>query len=336
MKRYVMRSTPLILSTLLGATVLGCAGADAPLPGGQEEQNGDGGTPAVAAPATPTTPKPASSSPEYVPGELIIKFKSESNSAVVHDVASTIRERRSFAEITADRSASLDNVLARHGVTEAASLLRDRENLSTVRAKAQLRGRVTLPTRLRASSLSAGKPTHNLAPLEDLVNVYRLRLSQGANLDAAIAELSNDPHVEYVHPNYLAHLDYAPNDPYFSSSGSWGQPRADLWDIKKTRAPLAWDNARGAGVVVAVVAAGCNAVQTASVPFTHQGAVDRCYFFPNLGYSVNNHSMVSANLNGVNITNQWVGNWSYPARRDGGYYLYLKGSRSWSWAQALQ
>lgn len=81
---------------------------------------------------------------------------------------------------------------------------------------------------------------------------------------------------------------------------------------------------------------GCNAVQTASVPFTQQGAVDRCYFFPNLGYSVNNHSMVSANLNGVNITNQWVGNWSYPARRDGGYYLYLKGTQSWSWAQALQ
>jgi subtilisin family serine protease len=191
-----------------------------------------------------------------VPGELVIKFKSDSNSAVVHDVASALRERRSFSEITADRSASLDNVLARHGVTDATSLLRDREAMSTARAKAQLRGRVTLPSRLRAASLTAANLTRNLAPLEELVNVYRLRLSQGANLEAAIAELSSDPHVEYVHPNYLAHLDYAPNDPYFSSSGSWGQPRADLWDIKKTRAPLAWDNARGAGVVVAVVDTG--------------------------------------------------------------------------------
>lgn len=79
---------------------------------------------------------------------------------------------------------------------------------------------------------------------------------------------------------------------------------------------------------------GCDAVQPASVVFNHQGVVDRCYFFQDLGYSVNNHSMVQANLNGQNITNQWIGNWSYPARRDGGYYLYLKGQVPWSWAQA--
>ncbi|HKO49664.1 MAG TPA: trypsin-like serine protease [Polyangiaceae bacterium] len=79
---------------------------------------------------------------------------------------------------------------------------------------------------------------------------------------------------------------------------------------------------------------GCNAVQSASVPLTLQGQRDTCYFFPRLGYSVNSHSMAQVNLNGTNITNQWLGNWSYPAKRDGGYYLYVKGQQSWSWLQA--
>lgn len=80
--------------------------------------------------------------------------------------------------------------------------------------------------------------------------------------------------------------------------------------------------------------AGCDSVQQASVPFTRSGQVDACYFFEDLGYSVNNHSMLQVNLNGQNITNSWIGHWAYPAERDGGYYLYLKGNKSWSWVQA--
>ncbi len=295
MERYVVRSTSLLLSTLLGATVFGCAGSDAPLPNTRgDDQPGDqigsdAAVPGVEAvsneatgasdaavsnvdpaldvdPASKSGPKSGSLAPNYVPGELVIKFKSESTTAVIHDVASTLQKRRSFVEITADRSASLDTVFSRHGVKEALSLLGDRESLSTVSAKALVRSRVVAPFRLRAANLGAGKAVANavsgavtapdLRPLEDLVNVYRLQLPAGASLDAAMSDLQNDPHVEYVHPNYLAHLDYAPNDPYFSSSGSWGQPRADQWDIKKTRVPLAWDAARGAGVVVAVVDTG--------------------------------------------------------------------------------
>jgi subtilisin family serine protease len=279
-------STPLILSTLLGAAILGCAGSDAALPGTRTDEpsggpsRSDAGAPTAAvstqgvpsidasAPevdvvpnvdvAAKTQPKSGPLAPNYVPGELVIKFKSESATAVIHDVASTLRNRRSFVDITADRSASLDTVFSRHGVLDAAGLL-DRESLSTASAKAQLRSRVVAPFRLRAvNSGVGGVPpfARDLKPLEELVNVYRLQLPAGASLDAVMSDLRDDPHVEYVHPNYRAHLDYAPNDPYFSSSGSWGQPRADQWDIKKTRVPLAWDSARGAGVVVAVVDTG--------------------------------------------------------------------------------
>jgi subtilisin family serine protease len=47
-----------------------------------------------------------------------------------------------------------------------------------------------------------------------------------------------------------------PNDPYLSTSGSWGQPFADLWGVRQVAAPAAWDTTRGTGVVVAVVDTG--------------------------------------------------------------------------------
>lgn len=80
---------------------------------------------------------------------------------------------------------------------------------------------------------------------------------------------------------------------------------------------------------------GCTSVKRASLPFTSNGPVGGCYFFEKLGQSVNSHTMVEVNLNGRNVTNRWVGAASFPAVRDGGYYLYLKGQRAWSWAQAL-
>lgn len=215
---------------------------------------------------------------EQVPGELIVKFKSDTEAGVTFDFAAALRERRAIANITADGSDSLDHWVGRFGVREATALV-SRDGLSTDEAKAQLRKLSALPARWRAGAAGVVTPTlpgagaangtsggapgtlpsgaqGALSPFEGLVNVYLLRLAEGADLGAAMEELRNDPHVEYVHPNYVAHLNYTPNDPYFSSYGTYGQPRDDLWNIKKVRAPLAWDSTRGAGVVVAVLDTG--------------------------------------------------------------------------------
>ncbi|MBI3011522.1 MAG: S8 family serine peptidase, partial [Candidatus Omnitrophica bacterium] len=47
-----------------------------------------------------------------------------------------------------------------------------------------------------------------------------------------------------------------PNDPYYASRGSWGQPYDDLWNLKKIQAERAWDVTQGDGVVVAVIDTG--------------------------------------------------------------------------------
>jgi subtilisin family serine protease len=183
-----------------------------------------------------------------VPGQLVVKFKSDPQAGITHDVQSSLAQGRSFASITADRSSSLDEHVRRHGIFRATSLFPGREGLSTEEAKALLRS--------RAIKTATAKGRGQAAPLEDLVNVYRLDLPKAADLEAAMADLRNDPHVEYVHPNYIAHLVFSPNDPYWSSSGSWGQPRADLWDLKLMHTDQAWDTTRGNGVVVAVVDTG--------------------------------------------------------------------------------
>ncbi|HYQ04783.1 MAG TPA: S8 family serine peptidase [Polyangiaceae bacterium] len=202
----------------------------------------------LSAPGLPGNGGPKVGGLSVVPGQLVVKFKSDAVGGVIDDVHQALQQGRSFARITADASPSLDTLVRRHGISRAASLFQGREGLSTQDAKSMLRARGSIGARVKLRGRSV--------PLEELVNVYRMELPATADLDAAMADLRSDPHVEYVHPNYVAHLVYTPNDPYWASNGSWGQPRADQWDLKLMHTSQAWDATRGNGVVVAVVDTG--------------------------------------------------------------------------------
>lgn len=47
-----------------------------------------------------------------------------------------------------------------------------------------------------------------------------------------------------------------PNDPYYWTSGSWGQSYADLWGIKRINADDVWGLYKGAGIRIAIVDTG--------------------------------------------------------------------------------
>ncbi len=72
-------------------------------------------------------------------------------------------------------------------------------------------------------------------------------------------------------------------------------------------------------------AEGCDSIIVASVPGSFENPLSGCFFFENLGSSINSYGMETVNLNGQDITNSWRGNWQFPSRRDGGYYLYVEG-----------
>lgn len=256
-RRDSCRSAPLLL-VLMAAAVGGCAGQEptetVEISTSQQALATPATTPAQASAASAKSAGASSgaankrSDRDFVAGQLIVKFKSDDRVGVTDDVRTYLSHGRSFAGATADGSASLDAPMRRHGVFHAASLLHRGEGQATNAAKAQWRH--------HAHGVALHKGRSRTAPVEDLVNVYRLDLPKTADLHAAIQDLRNDPHVEYAHPNYVGHIVYTPDDPYLASSGSWGQPRADLWDLKLMHAEQAWDLSRGSGVVVAVVDTG--------------------------------------------------------------------------------
>lgn len=92
----------------------------------------------------------------------------------------------------------------------------------------------------------------------NMANVYILKNEdiQGKSLEQVCKELSQDPNIEYVEPNYKYQVQMIPNDPFYSSSNTWGQGYDDLWGIKKIQADQAWDVSQGEGVVVAVIDTG--------------------------------------------------------------------------------
>lgn len=148
---------------------------------------------------------------------------------------------------------------------------------------------------------------------------------------------NSDPRIVGVNAHYTFEPSEDPNDLGGVSWTDWHTKTSldSLHDVGQWLIDLGVSTVGGAtSPSDCTCPEGCEAVQQASVPFMHSGVTNTCYFFDDLGYSVNNHSMVEVNLNGQDITNQWIGHWSYPAELDGGYYLYVEGEKSWSWLQA--
>lgn len=76
-------------------------------------------------------------------------------------------------------------------------------------------------------------------------------------LQTAIDLFKKDPNVIAVEPNFTVNILATPNDPYYFSSGTWGQSYADLYGIKKINPTGAWDQTTGsASITVAVIDTG--------------------------------------------------------------------------------
>jgi len=85
------------------------------------------------------------------------------------------------------------------------------------------------------------------------------------------------------------------------------------------------------GFAQCTCAAGCSALSVVSAPFSKDGAGETCYQLSSLGSPINSWNMDSVTINGVSFTNVWADCNTMPAAAsDGKYYVYVKGSYSWS------
>lgn len=75
-------------------------------------------------------------------------------------------------------------------------------------------------------------------------NLYVVKLSEAsvATVDA-VYQLSNDPSVEYVEPNYPAHVFATPNDQLYDLQ----------WNLRKISLPQAWDKTKGSTQITVAI-----------------------------------------------------------------------------------
>jgi subtilisin family serine protease len=173
--------------------------------------------------------------PEYVPNQLLIKFKTSKTNKGAGEQSQS-----------ATPSDAYSLLLKKHKVREVTKLFRETASMAL-----NLAMRPAPDGELSSSFLKSFQD-------RGLVNVYRVNLEPGIDVMVALEDFRKLPEVEYAEPNYIYRTQALLNDPYLASQGSWGQPYQDLWGLYKISAPEAWDIATGASVLVAVVDTGCD------------------------------------------------------------------------------
>lgn len=155
---------------------------------------------------------------EFVPGEVLVKFKDEKDS---NEAA---RERRTAkGTLYVPDSPALNEIFARFNVTEA------RQPFTRGKLKA-------LPKVVKLSA--------------------RADRDDPQQTKALVAALRQQPEIEYAELNVIMKTQLVPSDPYYSTSGAWGQAFRDLWGLQTIGAETAWDTTQGDNVIVAVVDTG--------------------------------------------------------------------------------
>ena len=73
---------------------------------------------------------------------------------------------------------------------------------------------------------------------------------------------------------------------------------------------------------------------TIAAPFTYDGVGTFCWQSSSLGSYINNWNNTTVTINGINITNVYMGSGSYPAKIGGFWYVVYNGPYAWSHFEA--
>lgn len=76
---------------------------------------------------------------------------------------------------------------------------------------------------------------NDLAKSFSLDLLYSIYFPENTDVNAVIADFTQDPAIAFAGPNLILPVDIIPNDPYFTSQ----------WHLNKTQCPLAWDATTG-------------------------------------------------------------------------------------------
>jgi subtilisin family serine protease len=177
------------------------------------------------------------SAASFAPGEIIVKFKK--------DPAGAQKSKDKLVPEELDLPADLKSVNKKHGVKSLEKVFKD---------KAEAPGFVGKGERRKKRAPGGAEKARGLE--EGFTRTFKLTFDPSLNVEEVLRDYRAHPDVEYAEPNGIATVQLVPNDPYYSSSGTWGQSYKDLYGLHITSAAPAWDMSTGTGVVVAVVDTG--------------------------------------------------------------------------------
>ena len=166
----------------------------------------------------------------HAPGQLIVKYRSSELIQTLSDIA-----RFGSGPQLPPVAADVEKLHNQYRVRTAKPLFAD------IAARPGISAQSTFSARYAAARLDG---------------IFLLTLDETMDVRAAAQAFNALPDVEYAHPNFKMELHATPDDPFYSSAGSWGQAEDDLWGMKIIQANDAWDHTQGEGVVVAVVDTG--------------------------------------------------------------------------------
>jgi subtilisin family serine protease len=217
-----------------------------------------------------------------VSGRLIIKYREETEFAVEN-----LNPARS-AISSAPLPEALQALNQRFGLIRMRPLFADLHNKG-MRALDQM----TINNALYPQRTDRAPRSPKIPALE---NVMVLEFPAETDLQAATRAYEGLPTIDYVQPDYRYHAAWTePNDPFWSSTNSWGQGHRDLYGLHKIQCPLAWDKGRGGDVVVAVIDTGVDRdhedlagriwTNSAEIPDNHQDDDGNGYIDDTWGWS---------------------------------------------------
>ncbi|HVT16623.1 MAG TPA: S8 family serine peptidase [Thermoanaerobaculia bacterium] len=229
--------------------------APRPAPGQRSARLAAAGAQALAAPL----PRSAAA--------ILVRFNDTLESAG----EALFRGGRPFASATADRSESIDRLLAAYGVRDVRPVFREvgamgamgamaatgavggpasggsaASSSGAVPRAAAIPSPVPLPIasvgelrrqqqrwleQVRGRLAARARRADPAVALPDLYHVYRLDLAPGADAEAAAAAFARDPHVAYAEPDFVRQVASPPNDTYLDPNQTGDFQKGSLNDF---------------------------------------------------------------------------------------------------------
>ncbi len=189
--------------------------------------------------------------------EFIVKFKSEGDHALhecAHCLLSHTNRYKQFRHALESESKSIDSLNRKWKVKGARSVFVERHGLSSLDAN-QLQNERNEQIRSKFPKRAARGTARHSTP--DLTNTYVFEVPEGSDIETIVEQYKNDPHVEFVQPNYLlVPNDETPDVNAAPHTCPLTQTLGNLYGLQLANVPAAWNFSQGEGIVVGVIDTG--------------------------------------------------------------------------------